>query len=251
MNREFYRRAAFLGVIAWVSVCLLAIGLAPDLSNHLSSVLAISGLLGLASAVGLLEVAKTERRAHDRSVANMRRARRDDLTGLSNRWEFDRLINIMVSDARSQNIPLSVILVDVDGLRDLNRFDGFGLGDAALQRIAKSTLAATRGADLVARYGDDEFAVVMSEVDEQACQNVIARIRTTIRGDSPVGQQPVVTASVGGTTLQSSKDSVESILQRAELALFRAKSEGRDRGFYHDGTKLELVRTGPQLCVGG
>lgn len=240
MNREFFRRATFLGVIAWVSLCLLAIGMVPELSNHISHVLAISGLLGLASAVGLLEVAKSERRAHDRSVSNMKRARRDDLTGLSNRWEFDRLINIMVADAHSQEIGLALILVDIDGLKDLNRYEGFGLGDSALQQVAQSTLAATRGADLVARYGDDEFAVVLTGVDRETCETVIRRLRGTISAKVQAGPKPL-TVSVGAASLQANEASAEEMRQRAELAMFRAKSDGRNRGCYHDGSRMTKV----------
>lgn len=223
-----------------MSVCLIAVGLAPQLYASLSPVLVFSGLLGLASAVGLLEVVKSEQSRRAAAVAaNRQHSRRDNLTGLPNRWEFDRLINIMISDAQNHELELSLLLIDIDGLQDVNQSDGYTAGDEVLADVARSIIAATRGADLLARYGDDEFAVVLADVDRGTCERVMERLRQKVEATVRAGDD-VVCVSLGATSM-SSDDAADGLLHRAELALFKAKSEGRNRGCFHDGSDLHCL----------
>lgn len=239
MSREFVRRAALLGIIAWVSLCLIAIGLVPQLLEGLSPVLVFSGLLGLASAVGLLEVVKSEQLRHAAQIANRQQSRRDALTGLPNRWEFDRLINIMISDAQDHDLELSLLLIDVDGLHRINQSGGYTTGDEILGQVARLVITATRGADLLARYGDDEFAVVLADVDRPTCEQIMERVRTRVQ-ETVRHQADAVSVSLGASSMLRD-DPADQLIHRAELALFQSKSEGRNRCSLHDGEELRLV----------
>ena len=240
MNSEFLRRTIFLGVIAWLSVCLLVVGLVPQLCSDLSPLWLVHGLLGLASSLGLAEVVKSDQRRHDAHIAGLRRSRRDPLTGLSTRWEFDRLINIMIGDAQSHGLPMSLILIDLDGLNGFNQTAGYAAGDDLLVQASESIIAATRGADLVARYGEDEFAVVLADVEHDLCRQIMLRIRCQVGASLTEQLGQPVTLCVGAATLLPD-DSSESVLQRAELALFRAKSTGPGEVCLHDFSGPELL----------
>ncbi len=239
MTREFARRAAFLGIVAWVSLCLLIIGVIPSLRDQFSSMWVLSGLLGLASAVGLIEVVKAERQSHAQGLSTMAKSKRDELTGLPNRWEFDRLINIMASDAQNHDLRLALLLIDVDALQLVNQRVGYSDGDNILQEVARCVLAATRGADLVSRFDNDEFAVVLTDVDEATCATVMDRLCKRVKDCVSAADVPV-TVSVGATSIQAD-DSVNAFVDRAQLALFRSKSEGGNMACYHNGEALKSV----------
>jgi len=233
LTREYARRAAFLGVIAWASLCLLTVGIAPHLRDQLSVVWVLSGLLGLASAVGLVEVVKSEQRKHELRARSMKQTKRDGLTGLPNRWEFDRLINIMVSDACMHDLKLSLLLVDIDSLQSVNKRIGYAAGDEVLRAVAQCVLTSTRGADLVSRYDEDGFAVVLADVDDDACRGIMDRLRGHVRDAVSAGDVPV-TVSVGAAVLAQDEE-VCDLQHRAELALFNAKGEGGNASSFHDG----------------
>lgn len=236
MSRDFVKRAALLGIIAWASLCLLTVGLVPDIKTQFSHLWVLSGLFGLVSSVGLVQVVKRDQERHSsESQAIRRRSRHDELTGLPNRWEFDRLINIMIADAQAHDLSLSIILIDVDAMKDINVKEGYSTGDEILQEVTRSIVAATRGADLLCRYGDDEFAVLLSDLNAKSCETVVRRLRSHLH--DRVSIESAVTLSLGAATLQNS-DSADCLIRRAELALFRSKSNGRDQGCYHDGEKL-------------
>ncbi len=246
MSREFVKRAALLGAIAWASLCLMTAGLVPELHTKFSHIWVLSGLFGLASAVGLVEVVKRDQERYSESMDTRRRPRHDELTGLPNRWEFDRLINIMIADAQDHDLSLSLVIIDVDAMKNINLKEGYSTGDEILQEVTRSIVAATRGADLLCRYGDDEFAVLLSDLDARSCETVVRRLRSHLQDRVSI-KQPV-TVSLGAASLQKS-DSANCLVRRAELALFRSKSDGRDRGCYHDGQQLLELNTNTPATI--
>ncbi|MFK7822362.1 MAG: GGDEF domain-containing protein, partial [Planctomycetaceae bacterium] len=179
MKTDLVKRAALLGGIAWASLCLLTVGLAPSLQPQLSQLWIISGLMGLASALGLLQVVKRDDSSNKAElVAASRPASRiDSLTGLPNRWEFDRLINIMIADAQDHQLPLSLLLIDVDQMQEINQREGYMGGDEVLCKVTRSIIKALRGADLVCRYHHDDFAAVLADLDARSCSAVVDRLR--------------------------------------------------------------------------
>ena len=245
LKTDLVKRAALLGGIAWASLCLLTVGLSPSLQTQLSNLWITSGLLGLASALGLIQVVKrdSDARKAELTAASNPQSRLDSLTGLPNRWEFDRLINIMIADAQDHQLPLSLLLIDVDQMQQINQREGYMGGDDILCKLTKSIIKTVRGADLVCRYDDDEFAVVLADLDKRSCESVLDRLRGQLQ--ECVSIEGGVTVSLGASTL-SATDSASCLVRRAQLALFRSKSDGKDRGCYHDGDQLMDVNPARQ-----
>lgn len=149
----------------------------------------------------------------------------DALTGLKN-WqsENDDLIGVFPSSTERRR-PLSISLVDLDGMRALNEHAGHAVGDAELQRVASVLQHTLRSGDWVGRWGGDEFLV--------ACQNDIAtmeklmrRVRQTLAAD--VTNRNNLTVSVGVAEV-GRDEGIEDSLHRAERALEKAKQDGADR----------------------
>jgi diguanylate cyclase (GGDEF)-like protein len=160
------------------------------------------------------------------------RAQVDGLTGLWNRSYFDARVREEVTAAIRYRRPLALAMVDVDHFMNLNDAYGHPFGDLVLQRIGAALTVVVRTSDVVCRYGGEELVVIMRETAgdaafraaERMCEG-IAAIRVVHKG------QPVsVTASVGVASSDEVKPlSHEALLRAADQALYRAKSDGRNR----------------------
>ncbi len=168
--------------------------------------------------------------------AHISRSLTDTLTGLPNRREFnDRLAERMSAWNRRKEV-FTLMLLDVDHFKRLNDQYGHVVGDRVLAGIGKALRASVRREDAVARYGGEEFAVLLPnttlEQAARAAHNVREAIaRVTVDHN---GRQISVTAS-GGLAMIQSKEESESLIQRADAALYAAKAAGRNRMFQHDG----------------
>jgi diguanylate cyclase len=168
--------------------------------------------------------------------AHISRSLTDPLTGLPNRREFnDRLAERMSAWNRRKEV-FTLMLLDVDNFKRLNDQYGHVVGDRVLADIGRALRASVRREDAVARYGGEEFAVLLPstslEQAAQAAQNVreaIARVAVDHNG-----RQICVTAS-GGLAMIQCKEESESLIQRADSALYAAKAAGRNCVFLHDG----------------
>ncbi|WP_309084563.1 PleD family two-component system response regulator [Chelativorans sp.] len=157
----------------------------------------------------------------------------DPLTGLHNRRYLDSHLQSLFDRAVARRRPLSVMIVDLDRFKSVNDTFGHDGGDAVLREVAVRLRRNLRGIDLVCRYGGEEFVVVMPETELKIAERVAERIRREI-AESPfpigaTGQSVAVTASIGVAGLQESHDAVEAMLKRADLALYEAKTAGRNR----------------------
>ncbi len=163
----------------------------------------------------------------------------DGLTQLANRRHLDQfLVHEWRHGARAGH-PLSLILLDVDHFKNYNDMYGHPAGDACLKRIAEVMFQFdNRPGDLSARYGGEEFALVLAQADEAAAAQIAARLLGAIRDlaltHGAGGAHAVVTASLGVATVRpqrggSRENSVESLLARADAALYAAKQGGRNR----------------------
>ena len=155
-----------------------------------------------------------------------RLARHDLLTGLLNRGTTDETLELMVSDAEAQDMPLSVLMMDIDNFKGINDSFGHDVGDRALKLVARVLRDETRhGIDMPGRMGGDEFFVVLYCTEEAAAAGVARRIRQSIEdlGTLPDGRR--MTASIGVATLLPG-DTAQELFKRADQALYHAKREG-------------------------
>jgi len=167
------------------------------------------------------------------SVTNtMALAVTDELTGLYNRRYFDRHLSLMLDKAREQERDMAVMLIDMDFFKAVNDTHGHATGDAVLREFAERLKRNIRGVDLACRFGGEEFVVLMPDTDYRQAQGVAERVRTSVaeRGfDTSTARALTVTCSVGVALNEHEVDTPEMILKRADIALYRAKREGRNR----------------------
>jgi diguanylate cyclase (GGDEF)-like protein/putative nucleotidyltransferase with HDIG domain len=158
-------------------------------------------------------------------------ASRDPLTNLANRGELETQLALMVSDFASQtrSEPFSLIFLDVDFFKSINDTHGHTVGDAVLTDVARHLQQETYSGELVARYGGEEFVILCPETGREDVFKRAERLRDSLRR-TPVGNEAnlKVTASFGVTEVEPG-DSVESVLHRADTALYQAKEDGRNR----------------------
>ena len=156
----------------------------------------------------------------------------DELTGLYNRRYFDRHLSLMLDKAREQERDMAVMLIDMDFFKAVNDTHGHDVGDAVLREFSERLKRNIRGVDLACRFGGEEFVVLMPDTDFRQAQGVAERVRMAVaeRGFEAPGLRPLtVTCSVGVALNEHEVDTPEMILKRADVALYRAKREGRDR----------------------
>lgn len=160
---------------------------------------------------------------------------RDGLTGVANRRRFDAVIEIEWSNARRNRQPLSLLMIDIDYFKQYNDRYGHLEGDACLKRVARVLgSAATRARDLLARFGGEEFVLVLPETDQAAARKLAERCRELILAEqiphasSPLG--PALTISVGvGSAIPGHDDELRAFIDMVDKRLYQAKQRGRNR----------------------
>jgi two-component system cell cycle response regulator len=155
----------------------------------------------------------------------------DPLTGLYNRRHFGRVLDQLFAEAQRYNSDLACVMIDLDGYKQLNDTYGHQIGDQLLVLAGKVISANMRRMDVAARYGGDEFVLLLPHATAQDASQVVQRIRAEFKQASagmlnrPVG----VTMSIGvGSVGQNLPASADQLVTTADKALYRAKSAGRD-----------------------
>lgn len=151
----------------------------------------------------------------------------DYLTGLPNRRGIERILQDEVERARRYGRPLSVVMVDLDHLKRVNDTFGHDAGDRTLQEVAQLLARELRRTDRVGRWGGEEFIVVAPETDRKAAWMLAQRLKETLERH-PFDQVGTITASYGVASFRPD-DTVQSLIKRADEALYRAKVAGRNR----------------------
>ncbi|TIC84801.1 diguanylate cyclase [Nocardioides sp. GY 10113] len=156
------------------------------------------------------------------------RSRRDALTGLGNRRQFDADLATNVARAARYRRPLALALIDLDHFKRINDTYGHARGDEVLQDVAGLVVEEIRDVDTAYRYGGEELCVLMPETDEADAAEVVERLRRRVAESFAWATDPTVTLSVGVAELGDDADSA-ALLEEADRALYEAKRAGRNR----------------------
>jgi diguanylate cyclase (GGDEF)-like protein len=159
-------------------------------------------------------------------------ATRDELTGLINRREFDRVLAEETERARRFKRPLALVMCDLDYFKNVNDTHGHPAGDAVLKAAAAVLLAGVRTIDRVARVGGEEFAVLLMETDRPEALIAAERMVATMRAKTislPDGMTVSVTLSAGVAVFPLHGGDAAALVKAADQALYVAKRGGRDR----------------------
>jgi len=159
-------------------------------------------------------------------------ARSDTLTGVFNRRHLDELLERMACDLASGGRGFSLILLDIDHFKRYNDTHGHLGGDSVLAAIGRQLDTGVRAVDTVTRYGGEEFAIVLPDIDADGAAEIAGRLLVGVRGMEIIhcdgSVLPPVTISAGVCAAVPGRSPAE-IIASADQALYRAKDGGRDR----------------------
>jgi diguanylate cyclase (GGDEF)-like protein len=155
----------------------------------------------------------------------------DSLTGLLNRRAVMQKLDEQVQHAKRYEEPLSIIMLDIDHFKKVNDRYGHIIGDNVLEKVASVISSVVRATDIVGRYGGEEFIVILPHTEGSVTLTVSERIRKAVEEAEMVGSNGdtfSVTVSQGvGSYIQD--EDINSLIQRADAALYQAKENGRNR----------------------
>ena len=184
------------------------------------SLLLLQAFTAIISAMTMaLAAISAQRRRMEAEVSNL--AVTDPLTGLANYRKLVDVLDAEVKRSNRTNRTFSVLLIDMDHLKAINDRHGHLTGSRALCRLADVLRVYSRSIDTAARYGGDEFALVMPETSEREAQQVAARICSRV-GDDP--EQPRISVSVGTAVYPRSGETVDRLLDAADRSMYEMKN---------------------------
>ncbi|MFS2071515.1 GGDEF domain-containing protein [Pseudomonas sp. CT11-2] len=157
-------------------------------------------------------------------------ALRDPLTDTGNRIAMDQTLQREIEMSRRHSQPLSLLMLDIDHFKQINDTYGHSAGDEVLKAVAASIKSQLRNVDMVFRFGGEEFMILLSNTSREAAAMVGERLRFAAQAQDYVAEGKTIelTVSLGCSTLLPG-ESAESLLRRADSALYVAKREGRNR----------------------
>ncbi len=161
----------------------------------------------------------------------LRSALTDPLTGLFNVRYLQETLAAALARAEAAGRPFSLLMLDVDNLRDVNNRCGHLTGDLALREVARVIASATRDGDIAARYGGDEFLLALPDAGAEAAAAVAERVRREVEAIRLVHRDEAVrlTVSIGVASHPQDGRTLEALVEAADRAAYRAKSRGRNR----------------------
>jgi diguanylate cyclase (GGDEF)-like protein/PAS domain S-box-containing protein len=185
----------------------------------------------------------TERVRYEQRLRHL--ADHDQLTGLVNRRRFDEELKRELARAGRYGTRGALLNFDIDNFKAINDAAGHAAGDAVLQEVASVLRSRFRATDVVARLGGDEFCVLLTDVSEDearaAAENLLLAIRAA---PAAFGGKPLrITASIGVTSFESDDSTASELFVNADLAMYAAKAEGRDRVVVYTPTQARMARS--------
>ena len=171
----------------------------------------------------------------------------DHLTRLYNRRYFMNRAGEEIERSLRHQAPLSVLMIDIDHFKEFNDTYGHATGDRVLQTVARAMQDALRKPDICARHGGEEFAVLLPSTPGDSAYYVAERVRRTLSGTRYTGlglsAEANITISVGVATCPRDATDLDTLMELADKALYRAKAAGRDQVVLHGAEQRERVRT--------
>jgi len=198
--------------------CLVAISIRNEISSIEKNFLSLcAGQIELAITItGLFEKIREQ-------------AITDGLTGLYNRRHFDQCLTAEVERSLRLKQPFTLITLDLDHLKFINDTYGHSAGDAAIKHIGSVLKQKARSIDIAARFGGEEFAIILPGIEEEGGMIAAERLRTTINSIPVEDIGVVVTASIGVATFLKHTDKLNELLELVDQAMYRAKRMGRNQ----------------------
>ncbi len=169
----------------------------------------------------------------DRQRSLQRRVSTDELTGALSRSQILKDLQRSMQNAKNDRRNLSVIMLDIDFFKRVNDQYGHQTGDQVLTQISKRFKTSIRNVDMVGRYGGEEFLVILPDANMDTSNQIAERIRAHAASSPIKSGEAIINVSVSaGVTMFVDTDSAESLLERADKALYEAKEGGRNRVVY-------------------
>jgi diguanylate cyclase (GGDEF)-like protein len=229
------RRLLFIAVLGICSSLILFILLITIFGGQMFGwCIAMASLAGVLTAVAALTILYYS--AYKKSIQSIIKLKEqsstDKLTELYNRSFLEPFLDHEINKARKEKLNISVMMVDLDHFKEINDTYGHIVGDHILSIFAQVVLKCIRKTDIIARYGGDEFVVVLPKTDTDTAKIIADRIRLEVSGTyiPPVDDILIssIHCSVGISTYPLHCDSKNSLIKTSDLALYMAKRSGRN-----------------------
>ena len=184
----------------------------------------------------------SERREAAARIAHL--AYHDALTGLPNRSVFSERLGETIRDAAAANEPVAVLCIDLDGFKAVNDLHGHAAGDELLVEVAQCLQSVAGHDHLAARLGGDEFAIVQRGIDQPYQANILGkRVLEALAGQFELGGRKVgISCSIGIALFPQDASTPEDLVKNADMALYRAKADGRGTARFYEKRMDEAVR---------
>jgi diguanylate cyclase (GGDEF)-like protein/PAS domain S-box-containing protein len=157
----------------------------------------------------------------------------DRLTGAANRYFTEKSLEAQLEDRGRRSPPLGIIFFDIDDFKRINDRFSHRVGDRALRTVARTLQSNVRAADLVGRWGGEEFLVIVGQADRRILRRIAEKLRLLVgRSVFWEKERPLRVTLSGGATLARKADTVRTLVERADLLMYRSKRSGKNRVSY-------------------
>ena len=216
----------YLVAVAGILFTFLGYFLSPSIVSTMSAVITnriLAVIIIVASALLVVRHKKAHKHIEDLKVLSTT----DPLTGVKNRLAFDRIMKEEVARDIRYKRDLSLAIIDIDNLKNINDTFGHDKGDEIIKDVADEIRNSVRKTDPVCRLGGDEFAIIFVETDIEKAKSLVEVIRNKIT-QNPILEAAEVTVSIGIAKLDDN-DNTATLYKRADEALYLSKRRGRNK----------------------